>query len=184
MTWGAPDRLRSEIEMVGQELTGSLGPGGRARGASGSAERARGPVAQEHPLDGGENSPPASRVGASFRDLDQHRLLLRLSARPRARDFLAILSGFSRFAAIWSLRLPIGPSVFPPYPMSAFGQRLLGLGRIKVAEIKSAILARHFRCSGYSIVRPPDRSWSSIRRHPMHPLELWQRHRRERSGQA
>ena len=42
--FGRSERLRTEIEMVGQELTGSSGPGGRARGASGSAERARGPV--------------------------------------------------------------------------------------------------------------------------------------------
>jgi hypothetical protein len=38
------ERLRSEIEMVGQELTGSSGLRGRARAASGSAERARGLV--------------------------------------------------------------------------------------------------------------------------------------------
>jgi tetratricopeptide (TPR) repeat protein len=38
---GRTERLRTEIEMVGQELTGSSGFGGRARAASGSAERAR-----------------------------------------------------------------------------------------------------------------------------------------------
>ena len=41
---GRSERLRTEIEMVGQELTGSSGLGGRARAASGSAERARGLV--------------------------------------------------------------------------------------------------------------------------------------------
>jgi hypothetical protein len=38
---GRRERLRTEIEMVGQELTGSLRLGGHARTASGSAERAR-----------------------------------------------------------------------------------------------------------------------------------------------
>jgi len=38
---GRCERLRTEIEMVGQELTGSSGLGGRARTVSGSAERAR-----------------------------------------------------------------------------------------------------------------------------------------------
>jgi len=41
---GQSERLRTEIEMLGQELTGSSGLGGRARAASGSAERARGLV--------------------------------------------------------------------------------------------------------------------------------------------
>jgi len=41
---GRSESLRNEIEMVGQELTGSLGLGGRARAAGGSAERARGLV--------------------------------------------------------------------------------------------------------------------------------------------
>jgi non-specific serine/threonine protein kinase len=41
---GRRDRLRTEMEMVGEELTGSSALGGRARAASGSAERARGPV--------------------------------------------------------------------------------------------------------------------------------------------
>jgi len=41
---GRSERLSTEIEMVSQELTESLGLGGRARAASGSAERARGPV--------------------------------------------------------------------------------------------------------------------------------------------
>jgi hypothetical protein len=38
---GRSQRLHAEIEMVGQELTGSSGLGGRARAASSSAERAR-----------------------------------------------------------------------------------------------------------------------------------------------
>ena len=41
---GRSQRLHAEIEMVGQELTGSSGLGGRARAASSSAERARVPV--------------------------------------------------------------------------------------------------------------------------------------------
>ena len=41
---GQSERLRTEIEMLGQELTGSSGLGGRARATSGSAERARGLV--------------------------------------------------------------------------------------------------------------------------------------------
>ncbi len=41
---GRSERLRTEIEMVGQELTGSSGLGRRARGMSPSAERARGMV--------------------------------------------------------------------------------------------------------------------------------------------
>jgi len=41
---GRCERLRTEIEIVGEELTGSLGLGGRARAGGGSAERARGPV--------------------------------------------------------------------------------------------------------------------------------------------
>jgi tetratricopeptide (TPR) repeat protein len=41
---GRCERLSSEIEMVGDELTVSSGLGGRARMTSGSAERARGPV--------------------------------------------------------------------------------------------------------------------------------------------
>ena len=41
---GRSDLLRSEIEMVGEELTGSSGLGRRARATSGSAERARGLV--------------------------------------------------------------------------------------------------------------------------------------------
>ena len=41
---GRTERLRTEIEMVGQEFTGSTGLGGRARTASRSEERARGLV--------------------------------------------------------------------------------------------------------------------------------------------
>ncbi len=41
---GRRERLTAEVEMVGQELSGSSGLGERARAASGSAERARGPV--------------------------------------------------------------------------------------------------------------------------------------------
>ena len=41
---GRSERLSTEIGMVGQELTGSLGLGGRSRAVSGSTERARGPV--------------------------------------------------------------------------------------------------------------------------------------------
>jgi hypothetical protein len=41
---GRSERLRIEVEMVGQELSGASGLGGRARTASSSAERARGPV--------------------------------------------------------------------------------------------------------------------------------------------
>jgi len=41
---GRSELLRTEIEMVGQELSGSSRLGGRARTASGSAERARGLV--------------------------------------------------------------------------------------------------------------------------------------------
>jgi tetratricopeptide (TPR) repeat protein len=41
---GRCDRIRAEIDAVGQELTGSLGLGGRARNAGGSEERARGLV--------------------------------------------------------------------------------------------------------------------------------------------
>jgi hypothetical protein len=41
---GRGQRLRTEIEMVGRELTGSSGLGGRARTTSGSAERGRGLV--------------------------------------------------------------------------------------------------------------------------------------------
>ncbi len=41
---GRSERLSTEIEMVGRELTGSLGLGGRARAVSVSAERARGLV--------------------------------------------------------------------------------------------------------------------------------------------
>jgi len=41
---GRCERLRTEIEMVGEELTGSSGLGGRARTALASAERARGAV--------------------------------------------------------------------------------------------------------------------------------------------
>ena len=41
---GQSQRIRAEIEMVGHELTGSSGLGGRARAASGSSERARGLV--------------------------------------------------------------------------------------------------------------------------------------------
>ena len=41
---GRSERLRIEIEIVGRELTASSGLGGRARAASGSAERARGAV--------------------------------------------------------------------------------------------------------------------------------------------
>jgi hypothetical protein len=41
---GRCERVRAEIEMVGQELAGSLGLGGRARAVSASADRARGLV--------------------------------------------------------------------------------------------------------------------------------------------
>jgi hypothetical protein len=41
---GRSEHLRTEIEMVGEELTRSSGLGGRARAVSGSAERARGLV--------------------------------------------------------------------------------------------------------------------------------------------
>jgi non-specific serine/threonine protein kinase len=41
---GRSERLRNEIEMVGHELTASLGLGGRARTPSGSLERGRGLV--------------------------------------------------------------------------------------------------------------------------------------------
>src|ERR1700733_443977 len=50
---------------------------------------------QEHPLGGGENSPSASGVGASFRLRNQHWLFLRISARAQPSDFLATLIGFS-----------------------------------------------------------------------------------------
>jgi non-specific serine/threonine protein kinase len=43
---GRAESLRIEIELVGQQLTGSSGPGGRARIASSSAERARGVVSK------------------------------------------------------------------------------------------------------------------------------------------
>jgi tetratricopeptide (TPR) repeat protein len=43
---GRAESLRIEIEMVGQQLTGSSGPGGHARAASVSAERARGAVSK------------------------------------------------------------------------------------------------------------------------------------------
>jgi tetratricopeptide (TPR) repeat protein len=111
---GRSDRLRTEVETLGQELASSFGMGGaRAHSVAERGTCARG-CRQEHSFGSKKNSRSAPGVGASFWRDDKHWQLLLLSARPRPPYRLATLVGTRRSAAICSqTHRAFVPSNFP-----------------------------------------------------------------------
>jgi len=100
---GRSERLRTEIEIVGEELTGSSGLGGRARAASSSAERARVLVANNvrSVLKKIRHQDPA--LGRHLAAAISLGYFCAYQPDPDHPIFLATLIGFSGFAAICSL---------------------------------------------------------------------------------